>query len=341
MNAVIAGLVLGLIFGAAARSGRFCLLRGMKGLVGRGDLSPLRAFALAIAVAILATQILALTGGTNLAGSLPMRPRFSWMAMLAGGAIFGLGMVMANACGARSVVLAAGGNLRSGLVLVSLALAAQASLTGVLQPLRNAVQAMGVVEPSRLSLIDVFAGFGRWPAMLLAIGLPVGLLIWLALPLIRNRRAEAAMAVIIGLVIAAGWWVSFVTDDPFDPKVLTSLSYVGPMGEGLLWLILSTGRELSFGVAAVAGTALGALVVAVLSSDFRLESIGSTGRAMQAIAGGVLMGFGGVLALGCSIGQGISGTSTLSLASLVAFSGILAGIVIGLVLIRSPDKETP
>ena len=334
MNAVLLGLILGGIFGAAARAGRFCLLRGMKGAMGQGDLAPLRAFALALAVAICATQALAWQGLTDLSATLPMRGAASWPGMFAGGAIFGLGMVLANACGARSVVLAAGGNMRSVLVLMALGLSAQASMTGVLAPLRGWFQSMGQARPAT-ALPDLLAGMGQAPALALSVGLPALLLAAFALPLLRQNRLDAACAAVIGLVVAAGWWATFATDDPFDPRILTSISFIGPVGDGLLWLMLSTGRALSFGIAVVAGTALGALAAALLMRDLRLEGFGSGAQMQRALAGGVLMGFGGVLALGCSIGQGLSGVSTLSLASLVAFSGILAGIAVALVLFRN------
>ena len=335
MNAVLLGLVLGGGFGAAARAGQFCLLRGMKGVMAGGDLSAIRAFALALAVAICATQVLNLWGGTDLAAALPMRDRFSWVGMLAGGAIFGIGMVLANACGARSLVLAAGGNMRSVLVLLCLGLAAQASLTGVLAPLRGWVASTGQIRPAAASLPQLFPTIEPQLAVALVAGPLALVLVWFALPLCRRHPLQAACAAIIGLAVAGGWWITHVTDDPFDPRVLTSISFIGPMGDGMLWLMLSTGRALNFGVAVVAGTALGALAVALLSRDFRPESFGSATQMQRAMAGGVLMGFGGVLALGCSIGQGLSGVSTLSLASLVAFSGILAGIAVGLVVIRS------
>ncbi len=335
MNAILLGLALGGVFGAAARSGRFCLLRGMRGVMGGGDSSAIRAFALAMAVAILVTQALDLFGGTDLSVSLPMRERFSWSGMLLGGTIFGVGMVLANACGARALVLAAGGNLRSVLVLLCLGLGAQASLTGVLAPLRVSLQSGGLVEPMARSLPQLFPSLDPQLATALTAGPLVLVLAVLSLPLLRTQRLQAISAAIIGLAVAGGWWISFATDDPFDPKVLTSISFVGPMGDGMLWLMLSTGRALSFGVAIVAGTLLGALATALLARDFRVESFGATGQILRAMAGGILMGFGGVLALGCSIGQGLGGVSTLSLASLVAFSGILAGIAGGLVVIRN------
>lgn len=340
MNAPLLGLLIGILFGAASQAGRFCLLRGMKGAVGGNDLSALRAFGIAMAVAILTTQIMAANGATDLAASLPMRPRYSVAGLLSGGAIFGIGMVLANACGARAVVLAVGGNLRAGLAVIALAVAAQASQTGVLAPLRNWVQGFAVVEPAALSLPDLLAGagLGAGLATFLATGLPVLLLLGLGLPLLRERPREAALAAVIGLAVAAGWWATHITNDPFDPRILTSISFVGPMGDGLLWLMLSTGRALGFGVTVIAGTAMGAFAMARISGGFRLHLPESPGSAMRAVAGGIAMGFGGVLALGCSVGQGLSGISTLSLASLVAFLGIVSGIAIGLAVKRQSER---
>lgn len=336
MSPILLGLGLGIIYGAAARAGKFCLLRGMKGVFGRGDLSPLRAFALAMAVAILATQLLNLAGGTDLSASLPLRERFSWVGLLAGGAVFGLGSVLANACGGRSLVLAAGGNLRSVLVLAALGIAAQASQTGVLAGIRTQIQGLGVAQPKLLSIPDVLqsVGFAPMLALGLAVALTVLVLLAFALPLLRGRALEALSAIIIGATIAGGWWVTYANDDPFDPKILTSISFIGPTGDGVLWMMLSTGRALNFGIAVVAGTLVGAFAAAVLRRDFTLETFTSTRQTLSGLAGGVLMGFGGVLALGCSIGQGLSGVSTLSLASLVAFVGILSGIALGLAVFR-------
>ncbi|NPD17667.1 YeeE/YedE family protein [Xinfangfangia sp. D13-10-4-6] len=334
MDVVTLGLGLGAVFGVAARARGFCLLRGMKGLLGGGDLSPLRAFALALAVAIVGAQGLNFFGLTDLSRSLPLRGSFAAGGLFIGGAIFGLGMVLANACGARSLVLLAGGNLRSLLVLLCLGLAAQASLTGVLAPWRQALQ-LGQISPDALSVTDLLTGFGlsALPALILAAGLPALLLLWFAKPW-RLRPVEAIAALVIGLCVVAGWWITFATDDPFDPKVLTSLSFIAPVGEGLLWLMLSSGRAVGFGVAVVGGTLAGAFATALLTRSFRLETFSSGSHSLVAGLGGILMGFGGVLAMGCSIGQALTGVSTLSLASLVASAGILTGIVAGLVVMR-------
>ena len=333
MTAVALGLILGMAFGAAAQRRRFCLLRGLKGLRPGGDLTALRAFALAMLVSLLATQVLYPAGGTDLGAAMPLRAVNPWPSRLIGGALFGLGMVLANACGARSLVLLAAGNLRSLLVLLCLGLSAQATLTGVLAPVRTAVQeATGAPLPAA-SLPQLLANAGFGYPMALSVTIPAVLLGWFALPLLRRSPVEAAMAATIGLAVAGGWWITFATDDPFDPRPLVSLSFVGPVGESLLWTMLAAGRALGFGAAVVGGTLAGAFAAAALGGGFRPESFGSPRQTVFAAAGGLLMGFGGVLALGCSIGHGLSGFSTLSLGSLVALAGIVAGALAGLSLV--------
>lgn len=339
MTAVLPGLLLGVIFGAAARAGGFCLLRGLGGLRPGGDLSALRAFALAMLVALGATQALDLAGGTDLGAAMPLKAGNPWPSMLAGGVIFGLGMGLANSCGARALVLLAGGNLRALLVLLCLGLSAQATLTGVLAPLRVAAQHLGQA-PALPSLPQLLAGTGIGFPRALSIALAALPLGWFALPLLRRSPSEAAMAALIGLTVAGGWGITFAGDDPFDPRPLTSISFVGPMGESLLWTMLSTGRALGFAVAVVGGTLAGAFATAILTRSFRPESFGSPRQTLRAVAGGILMGFGGVLALGCSIGQGLSGVSTLSLGSVVALAGIAAGGMLALSLFpRSPSTS--
>lgn len=335
MGAVFLGLLIGAVFGAAARIGRFCLLRGMKGLLAGGDLSPLRAFALALAVAMTGTQALALAGLTDLSSSLPLRPQFAAGGLFIGGVLFGIGAVMANGCGARALVVLAGGNLRALVVVLCMGLAAQASLTGVLSPLRIALQ-MGQAAPFAPDLPALLAGAGLpvGAALALVLALAAVPLVLFAWPLVRRRGAEAWAAAVIGLCVAAGWWAAFAVDDPFDPKILNSLSFVGPVGEGLLWLMLSTGRALGFGAALVFGTLAGAFAAALSAGGLRLETFTSGRHMAQAASGGILMGFGGVLATGCTIGQGLSGLSTLSLASLVASLGIFCGLAVGLIISR-------
>lgn len=338
MTLIWASVLLGFGFGVAARLGSFCLLRGLvqameRPPAGKRAVAPaLQACALALAVALLATQGLALSGQLDLTRTLPMRAQFSPLGMLAGGLLFGIGMALARACAARALVLVAGGNLRPLWVLLWLGLTAQAAMTGVLAPVRQYLQGWKLMTPPQASVTGWVQAHGLpgVAGQLVAVGVPVLLLLACALwrPALRQRPLQASAAIVIGLLVAAGWWVSaHVGLDPFaaEERPLTSLSFISPVAESWLYLQLAVGRELAPGVALVGGVLAGALVVAVVTGSFRLEGFERASSMLAGAVGGVLMGFGGVVALGCSIGQGLAGLSTLALASLPAVAGIIIG----------------
>lgn len=345
MTLLWAAFGLGVVFGVAARWGRFCLLRGLRQILGqdrsepRGTAPALQAFALALAVALLASQALQWAGWVDLTQAQIVRPTFSVVGVLLGGALFGVGMVLANACGARSLVLLAGGNLRSLVTLVFLALGAQATLTGVLAPARQWLQGLWPTTVAQGTALHALSATGTPGVMdyLLCVLLPALLLGACALwrPALRRSPAQLVSALAIGLLVAAGWWMTASVDvDPFEPAKLTSLSFISPVAESLLYLQLAVGRELSLGPALVAGTLTGACVVAFLTRTARWEGFDGAAQMARSAGGGLLMGFGGVVAVGCSIGQGLSGLSTLAWASFPAAAGIVLGALLALVARR-------
>lgn len=331
--------LLGMAFGVAARLGRFCLLRGLRQQMGRdtevaaGQAPALQAFALALAVALLASQGLSALGLLDLSQAAIARPRFSMAGVLMGGLLFGVGMVLARACGARSLVLLAGGNLRSLVTVVFLALGAQMAMTGVLTPVRLWLQSLApiaLMHSTLPSYVESVSG------LLLAV-IPVLLLMAYALrhPALRQNLLQLISALVIGLLVAAGWWITaHIGVDDFEPARLTTLSFIGPIAETLLYLQLSVGRELNISLALTAGVLAGAFAAAMLSRTARWEGFDTPERLAASAGGGLLMGFGGVLAAGCSIGQGLSGLSTLSLASFPAVTGILLGALAALALLH-------
>lgn len=337
MSLVWAGFLLGGGFGVAARLGRLCLLRGLQQRLQCDAAAPaLRAFALALATAIGTTQYLVGMNEIDLSQAVLLRTEFAAGGLLIGGLLFGLGMSLARSCGARALVLLAGGNLRALVVLVGLGLAAQASLTGVLVPLRQWLQ-VGQVRLDSASLPAYLAshGLAAEPALLLGAGLPFLALLFFALRggLLRRAPGEAAMAVAVGALVTLGWWItSHVGVDEFDPVPPTSLSFIAPVAESLLYVQVAVGRAFSLGPAIMLGTLAGAGVTALATRNFVLEGFDEPRQLLTCLAGGLLMGFGGVLAVGCSIGQGLSGLSTLAMASLPACLGIIIGAGIGLTM---------
>ena len=335
MTLLWAGFLIGCVFGAAARLGRFCLLRGLRQSLGldneqRSGAPALQAFALALAVALIASQWLAFNKQIDLTTAQVVRSSFSWPTVLFGGLLFGCGMTLARSCGARSLVLLAGGNLRSLVTLLCLGLAAQATLTGVLAPVRQSLMGIGTLSLEHATLPARLLGNGLSPVatLLIATGLPALLLLVYAFwkPELRRSASQWIAAVIIGALVATCWWVtSYFNFESFEPVSLTSLSFVGPMAEGLLYLQTAVGREFALGPAMVLGTLAGAFTMAQITRTARWEGFDSPARMAASVVGGLLMGFGGVLAVGCSIGQGLSGLSTLAFASVPAVIGIVVG----------------
>ena len=326
----------GCAFGVAARLGQFCLLRGARQAVGQdpgvapGQAPALQSLALALAVALLASQGLHAWGWLDLNQAQLVRPNFSAWGVLAGGALFGLGMVLAQACGARALVLLGGGNLRALVTVVFLALGAQASATGVLAPVRQWFQGLAPSALTHATLPQQLQTL-QWPAAAsyaLTAVLPALLLALYALhrPGLRQSPRQWLAACAIGVLVAGGWWISATVDvDPFEPAPLRSLSFIFPLAESLLYLQVAVGRQLDASSAMVLGVLVGAGLAAWLSGTARWEGFHGPAQLARHAVGGTLMGFGGLLAVGCSIGQGLSGLSTLAWASVPAVAGIALG----------------
>jgi uncharacterized protein len=329
-------LLIGVMFGVVGQRSGFCLMSGLRGLLVSGDWRKIRAFALAMAVALIGTQLLRGYGLVDLSGSLYWQRSQSWLLLPLGGALFGYGMVLANGCGARALVLLGTGNLRSFVVLVCLGISAFVALTGLLAPWRLQLADWTSLQfASRPPTLDgLLAGWGlsasaQWLATLLM----AGPLVWFALSSSTLRRSPADWlgGVLIGSLVPAGWFVTgYLGADDFEPVRLVTLTFVAPIGDSIQYLMLSTGTTLQFGVVVVGSIVLGSAVSALMARQFRWQSFDSPQHMLRAMVGGALMGVGGALALGCSIGQGISGISTLALGSILAAAGIFAGAVAGL-----------
>ncbi|SFB98513.1 hypothetical protein SAMN05660443_1000 [Marinospirillum celere] len=308
--------LLGLSFGALAQWSRFCLLRGLVEACQQQSYQKLRLFVLALAFALLGSQFLVWQGIVDLQASIYVQSTPPLLALLLGGVLFGYGMALANACGARSLVLLASGNLRSVVTLFALALAAGMTLSGLLAPVRIYLEDLTRVE----------LPFAQLPAWMTLPLVAVALAWVLKSDQFRRSPKQLLAGALIGLLVPAGWWITgYLGADDFEPVRLASMTFVAPVTETQQYLQLSTGTRLSFGVVLVAGVLAGALLRALLGREFAWQGFESISQLQGSLVGGLLMGFGGVLALGCSLGQGLTGVSTLALASMVALVGILFG----------------
>ncbi|MEP3918485.1 YeeE/YedE family protein [Ascidiaceihabitans sp.] len=317
---VIFGLVLGLVFGVAAQISKFCLRRAVAGDTG-ADASAGAVWIMALAAAIggfAVTQSLgwvALEDHRLLSSSAPV------LAIIVGGVAFGAGMVLTRGCMSRLTVLSASGNLRAFTVILVFAIVAHATLKGVFAPMRVALGA--VQQDFGIASLAQIPGFAPVVAVLLAVG---------AIVLGRRSGTSArvlGLGAVIGGVAVAGWaGTSVWLLDDFDPLPVQSAAFTLPWADTLFWTIASSAIPAGFGTGLIAGVSLGSFASAVLRSEFALESFEAPAQTLRYGAGGALMGVGGVLAGGCTIGAGLSGSATLSVAALLALGAIITGAIV-------------
>ncbi|SFI55939.1 YeeE/YedE family protein [Celeribacter neptunius] len=321
--AVILGLILGLGFGALAEVSRFCFRRAVAGPKGeRGGAAS--TWLAGLATALIGTQIAVSQGLISFADHRFMATDLPWLAITLGGLMFGAGMVLTRGCVSRLTVLTGSGNLRAGLVLVVFAVVAHATLKGVLAPLRSALGAVTLPLGSA-----ALPGSPLIWTVLLAGGAAL-----FALRASTSRR-DILLGALIGLLVPAAWvGTGYVLFDEFDPIALESLSFTSPSAETLFWSIAASSIPAGFGTGLVGGVISGALVSSLLSDRFRWQSFESPRQTGRYMAGAALMGVGGVLAGGCTVGAGLSGVPSLSIAAILALLAIGTGGALTARLIR-------
>ncbi|OUD08333.1 YeeE/YedE family protein [Marivivens niveibacter] len=314
---VLFGLLVGLLFGAAAQVSRFCLRRAVAGEDG-ADRSALAVWILALAVAMGGSQIGIATGWIELGDHRFLASDVAVSAIIFGGLIFGAGMVLTRGCITRLTVLSATGNLRAATVLVVVAIVAHAMMKGVLAPVRVGLSTVTTSLPN--------GSFAELP--FLSIIIPA-ILIATALMIAKKSKASIvhlSLGAVIGLVVVAAWvGTSTLLMDEFDPTPVQSVSFTQPWADSLFWVIASSAIPAGFGVGLIGGVLVGAFVSAAIRSELSVVGFSDGAETLRYLAGGALMGAGGVLAGGCTIGAGLTGGSTLSLSALLALGSIVSG----------------
>jgi uncharacterized protein len=332
---ILAGLAIGLIYGAVGLVSGFCLMSSLRGWWTDGDGRLVRTYALAMGTGIAASQCLAAYDLVDLGKSIYLQTTFSAPLMFFGGLLFGYGMVMSNGCGSRALVLLGRGNLRSFVVIVVLGIVAEMTLKGLIAPARVALLQASQATVTVTSLPALVSGAGLHGAaarMLPALAIAAALVIFaFAHAPFRRSPGQVVAGFVVGLLVAAGWFVTgYLGADDFNPVPITSLTFIAPIADTLQYAMLSTGLTLNFGIATVVGVFAGSLVTALVTGRFHWEGYSSPRHMLRSAGGAALMGAGGAMAYGCSVGQGLTGLSTLALASFVAVAGILLGTAAGL-----------
>ncbi len=336
---ILSGLALGLVMGATARAARFCTFGAIEDFVLVGKTLRIKSWALAIAVAMISVQLLHQFGLARIDEVFYLGPRFGIAGAIAGGLLFGLGMSMVGTCGYGVLVRMAGGDLKAFFSFLILGLSGYMTARGITSLVRiYTVDALA---------IDLSAWGGQGIPHLIArltylpvenLWLPVGILVAGSILFycfkdkdFRNSRRDIIAGILIGLSVAAAFFVTgTVGADPFDPVRVQSLTYVLPLGDTIMWLATFSGASITFSISVVLGTLAGAAIVAVIRRECKWEGFDDMREMRRQMLGSVAMGAGGITALGCTVGQGISGISTLSMSPPIALASIFLGASFGL-----------
>lgn len=307
-------LLAGLLFGYCAQRGGFCLTRALSNWALMGDTAILRAYVLALVIAVIGVHAL----GLGLVEAIPVRP-FRWLANLAGGFVFGVGMILGGGCAGSSWYRLGEGALGAWVVLAGFAVGASATNVGILRPAREALQAYEVTVAGEAPTLPALLGLSPWPV---AAGLTFLAAIWL----VRGGLDEPehgkwrwpATGAAIGLIIVLGWYLSTWAGSP------TGITFAANTGHALTYVLVGYPNRITWGMILLVGVTAGAALAARRAGEFAWRPVpGFT--AVKLFVGGLVMGTGALIADGCNITQGLTHSATLALGSLTAFAAMLAG----------------
>lgn len=344
------------VMGAVASRTNFCTMGAVSDVVNIGDGTRMRSWLLAIAVALLGVLALEASGILQIGNSTfpPYRTAsFAWMRYLLGGLLFGIGMTLGSGCGNKCFVRIGGGNLKSVVLLLFFAAPAAYLMLWTdlfntlfmswMQPTIVELQAYGIQSQELAAIVGGVSGLGSAPWLHYALGLAVG--IGLLAFVFKSRDFRTSFdgilgGAVIGLAVVAGWWITggswgaawkeFVEfemmENPPTRVAVQSYTFISPMGDSVRYLLEPTNFALlNFGIMAVAGVIVGSALYSIVTRKFRFEWFASFKDFLSHAVGGVLMGVGGVLSMGCTVGQAITGVSTLALGSFLTLGAIIFG----------------
>ena len=354
-----AGFIAGVLFGAIANKTNFCTMGGVSDMVLMGETSRFRAWMLAIAVGILGTQGLHMMGEFEFSmmgrdffgavdltrapqdqGPIYLTSNLGWVGAILGGLLFGYGMTMAGGCGNKTLVRIGGGNMKSIVVFLIMGVTAYMTLRGLIALARVEIEVLNTdlttMGLESQSMVEMFAALIGSETESVRMGFTLvfaGAIIAYCFKAAEFRETprDIVAGVLIGLLIPVGWFITGVLGgDDFDPTQMFSFTFVAPTAESIQYLMTFTGASINFGIATVGGVIVGSFLVAVGTKSFHVETFNDKTDMLRHMLGAVMMGIGGVMALGCTIGQGLTGLSTLALGSLIALVAIIFGAMWGL-----------
>lgn len=316
------GLAVGAIFGLLVQYYRFCMVAATGNFLLIKDNRQLLAFIAALLVAITGTQLLEFTETVAIADSSYRNSQLDWFGASLGGLIFGIGAVLAGGCATRTLIKSAEGSIHSLIALVFFMLLAASAQFSFLEGLRLYLTQSTAFDLSGDASIAAMLGLPQWLPAIIAVILLAGYIF-------KNWNPDATSMIIagavIGLLVVCGWYITGVlAQDEFDPTKPSAITVSGPLARFGYILIAGKFPALSFAISFVIGIAATALLFSLATRRFKIE-MPKVSSIKFAVIGGSLMGIGGIMAYGCNVGQGLTGISTLSFESILAFAGMFIG----------------
>jgi len=340
------GLLIGLVIGLVGRASRFCTFCAVRDVIRYGDSMRAKSWALAIVVALIGVQIQQITQSIDLSETIYLSDNFGWVGAIIGGVIFGVGMALVGSCGFNLVIRSGAGDMKAIVAMLVMALSAYMAARGI-----TGLARVVLIEPLAIDMSDVggqgLPGFignltgyeGENLRPIITALIAAALLLWV----FSNRQARfswrfLAPAAVIGSMAIAGFAITGnLGVDEFEPQVVQSVAYIMPSGNSVLYLLTFTGSTIDFGIALIGGTLIGAFLASAFGRDFSVRTFKDSRDTFRNLIGAFFMGLGGVIALGCTFGQGITGVATLSMSSFLATFAIITGAT--LTVIFSPEEE--
>lgn len=328
----LVGLVGGILLGLAARMGRFCTLGAIEDAFYGDSTLRLRMWGIAIGVAIMGTFGLSAAGLLELEQTLYLSQRWNPAGSIIGGLLFGYGMALTGNCGYGALARVAGGDLRALLIVLIMGISAYVTLSGPLAGVRVWLFGHAAPVDSTQSFAHALSNLSGLSVNL--VGITIGVVLVSAT--LANRemwRAPrcALWGCVVGLAIVSGWaGTQWIATHGYAATRIVSHTFAAPLGETVLYTMTSSGNSLSFGIGSVVGVVMGAFIGSLIKGHFRWEACDDARELRRQLLGAALMGIGAVVAIGCSVGQGLSAFSVLSYGAPVVFASIMLGAAVGL-----------
>ena len=344
-SVLVGGFIIGSLMGAVVQRSKYCIAAACHAPVTTGDLTQTRSYAMSLFVAILGTQLLYRFGQVEILSSIYISSPFTWLSYIFGGLIFGIGIVYAGGCASRILVRAAEGDLGALASVMAFIFSSGATLWGITALIRVNYFNTFTLNMQSQYLPDIMPSVPQW----LILVVMEGLLVLFMVRAPRNSEWRGwkwpTAGAAIGMTVVMAWWLNGVAHttipliDDFsftgleDPALLQnwrpkSLTFALADAQAFRYLILWTGETINFAVSTVFGVIFGSFAAALISGTFNWVAP-PLQQFKYNLAGGLLMGIGAVLALGCNIGQGLSGISTLSVGSFLTMTFIIVGAISG------------